>query len=507
MARRRVIADDDSDEEPDLPPPPALVVAAAPTPQQSFPESASMAETSEALLIEKLRQVLLTAAPMYIMSLDELGGFVFATAVGRSWSPQDAAMGARLAKYVGCGGLWTWSMRTSSQANFEPMADEPKNLDGTYPAGTDFGLRLKDPAFAGGAVGASPAPGPAPSRAPAPDPAPTPPPAPTPVAAPAATPVPAPTPAPTSAPDLALAPAPVPTPQRSSLARAGTAMREPAGPATAAAGDPRAKALGESKPQGESLGAIPSPLPLHPAPNHAVPAPKNLLGAIPPPPPTKNLTVRKIPRGATVEWMRELFNGFCGLVDVAKREGDTHGYAFFETAPDAVAAKGMLTKRDYPYPCFRGWEKLQYVPWVGFYDHPRFSIPSPDLHSPLSSDSVSPRWPDRRGGKVGADGTRSRREDDSRREWGRGSDSSSEQCRELERDHRRERTTRVVTECLEYTPNEVARMIGFRGETAVALRRYSNCAIVQGPKLEEGSTALVKVTFTGTRSKWNWLWG
>jgi len=429
MARRRVIADDDSDEEPALPPPPALVAATAPPLQQSLPESASMAETSEALLIEKLRQVLLTAAPMYITSLDELGGFVFATAADRSWSPQDAAMGARLAKYVdSCGGLWTWSMRTSSQAIFEPMADEPKNLDGTYPAGTDFGLRLKDPAFAGGAVGASPAPGPAPSRAPAAAPAPTPPPAPTPAAAPAATPAPAPTPAPTPAPDPALAPAPVPTPRRSSLARAGMAMREPAGPAAAAAGDPRAKHLGESKPQGESLGAIPPPLPLHPASNHAGPAPK----------PTKNLAVRNIPRGATVQWMRELFNGFCGIVDVAKREGDKHGYAAFETAADAVAARDMLTKRDYPYPCFRGWDKLQCAPCVGFDYNPRHSIPPPDLHSPLSSDGVSPRWPDRLGGRVGAGEARCGRRGDSRREQGLKSgpksDSSSEHGRGLERD-------------------------------------------------------------------------
>jgi hypothetical protein len=63
MTRRQIIADDDSDEEPALPPPPAPVAPAAPPPQQWFPEAASMAETSEALLVERLRQVLLTAAP------------------------------------------------------------------------------------------------------------------------------------------------------------------------------------------------------------------------------------------------------------------------------------------------------------------------------------------------------------------------------------------------------------------------------------------------------------
>jgi len=57
---------------------------------------------------------------------------------------------------------------------------------------------------------------------------------------------------------------------RPSLARAGTAMREPARLAAAAAGDPRAKSPEEFKPQGESLGTIPPPLLLHPASTHAV---------------------------------------------------------------------------------------------------------------------------------------------------------------------------------------------------------------------------------------------
>jgi len=198
MARqRRIIADDDSDEEPGttLLPPPAPVAPAAPPPQHYVPDSVPMADTSEALLVEKLRQVLLTAAPVYILSLDELGGFSFATAVGRSWSPQDAAMGTQLRNYVDSGGgLRAWSMRASSQAIFEPMADQAKRPDGTYPPGTDFGLRLLDPTF-GGVLGTSPlsAPVPAPPLALALAPAPS--------------------------------PAPAPAPQRSSVPRAGTAMR------------------------------------------------------------------------------------------------------------------------------------------------------------------------------------------------------------------------------------------------------------------------------------------
>jgi len=404
-----------------IPLPPTPVAPTALPPQHT--ESASMTETSEALLIEKLRQVLLTAAPMYIMSLDELGGFVFANAVGHSWSPQDAAMGVRLRKYVaGCSGLRAWSMRGSSQAIFEPMADEPKNFDGTYPASTDFGLRLKDPVFAGGA---SPAPRLALSRAPVLAPAPAPAPAP----ALAATPAPAPAPATDPAP----APAPVTTPQRSSVARVRTAMHEPAGLAAAAAGDPRAKPLGEFKPQGESLGAIPPPLLLHPASTHAVPEIKNLAGV----PPTKNLSVRRIPRGATVDWMWELFSGFCGLVDVAKREGDQHGSALFETASDAMAAKEILTQHDYPYPRFGGRDKLQNTPVVQFDYNPLHGITPPDLHLPLSSDHVSTRWPDSRGSRVGADGVCGVCGDDSGREQGRESgrdtDSSSERGRKLER--------------------------------------------------------------------------
>ena len=152
-----------------LPPGPAPMEHSAPPQQRLSKSQQAKAELDH--LIPALPLALLTA-PWGTVSLDELVVFAFGA------RPDNARRVLELRE---------WSLLASSRAIFELMADEVMNLDGSYPEGTLFALRLKDPTVDG--AGSSPrvpiprtssALAPAPAARPSPPPPRPPPPLPSP---------------------------------------------------------------------------------------------------------------------------------------------------------------------------------------------------------------------------------------------------------------------------------------------------------------------------------------